>query len=141
VTAGQTRQPRIRVDQERIAAFCRKWRIAGLALFGSVLRDDCPPDSDVDVAVRLQPAHGLSLFDWADMIDELELRFGRQVDLVDRGGLRDPFRRHSILTNKQAIYAAWRCGRRVSVRNSHPKSARARQSVGETSAASPRHGA
>ncbi len=106
MTAGHTAQPRIPVDRGRIAAFCRKWRIAEFALFGSVLRDDFRPDSDVDVLVRLQPDHGLSLFDWADMIEELKLMFGRSVDLVDRDELRNPFRRHSILTNQQVIYAA-----------------------------------
>jgi len=99
-------QPRIPIDQETIAEFCRKWRITEFALFGSVLRDDFRPDSDVDVLVRLQPDHGLSLFDWVDMIEELKQMFGRNVDLVEREGLRNPFRRHSILTSKQVIYAA-----------------------------------
>ena len=99
-------QPRIPIDYQRIAEFCRKWRISEFALFGSVLRDDFGPDSDVDVLVRLQPDHGLGLFDWVDMIEELKRMFGRKVDLVERQGLRNPFRRHSILTSKQVIYAA-----------------------------------
>lgn len=99
-------QPRIAIDNLRITEFYGKWRIKEFALFGSVLRDDFGPGSDVDVLVRLQRNHGLSLFDWADMIAELKQMFGREVDLVEREGLRNPFRRHSILTNKQAIYAA-----------------------------------
>ena len=99
-------QPRIPIDQERIADFCCKWRIAEFALFGSVLRDDFRPDSDVDILVSLRPDHGLSLFEWVDMIEELKVIFGRNVDLVDKQGLRNPFRRHSILTTKQVIYAA-----------------------------------
>jgi uncharacterized protein len=99
-------QPRIPIDGERVAEFCRKWRISEFALFGSVLRDDFGPDSDVDVLVRLQPNHGLNLFDWVEMIEELRRMFGRQVDLVERQGLLNPFRRHSILTSKQVIYAA-----------------------------------
>ena len=106
MTPEHTLQPRIPVDREQIAAFCRKWRIAEFALFGSVLRDDFCSDSDVDVLVRLQPDHGLDLFDWADMREELTLMLGRPVDLVDLEGLRNPFRRHAILTNKQVIYAA-----------------------------------
>ena len=101
-----TVQPRIAIDRPRIAEFCRKWRIREFALFGSVLRDDFRPDSDVDVLVRLQPEHGLSLFDWADMVAELTEMFGRPVDLVEREGLRNPFRRHSILSSKEVIYAS-----------------------------------
>ncbi len=100
------RQPRLPIDRGRIAEFCRKWRVKEFALFGSVLRDDFRPDSDVDVLVRLQPDHGLGLFDWVDMIEELKGVFGRNVDLVEREGLRNPFRRHAILTSKQVIYAA-----------------------------------
>jgi predicted nucleotidyltransferase len=99
-------RPRIPIDRERIAEFCRKWRVREFALFGSVLRDDFGPDSDVDVLVRLQPGHGLNLFDWVNMIEELKGIFGREVDLVELEGLENPFRRHSILTSQQVIYAA-----------------------------------
>lgn len=61
----------IEVPTERIAAFCRRWKVTEFALFGSVLRDDFGPDSDIDVLVELAPNHGLGLFDWVDMIDEL----------------------------------------------------------------------
>jgi uncharacterized protein len=98
-------QPRIPIDQHRVAEFCRKWHIREFALFGSVLRDDFRPDSDVDVLVRLQPDHGLSLFDWVDMVEELKQLFGRPVDLVERDGLRNPFRRRSVLNHSQVIYA------------------------------------
>jgi hypothetical protein len=98
-------QPRIPIDQGKIADFCRKWRIEELALFGSVLRDDFGPDSDVDVLVRLQAGHGLSLFDWAAMTDELARQFGRPVDLVDREGLLNPIRRRAVLETKQVVYA------------------------------------
>lgn len=98
-------QSRIPIDPEQIAAFCRKWRITEFALFGSVLRDDFRPDSDVDVLVQLHPNHGLSLFDWVEMIDELKNLFGREVDLVEKETIQNPFRRHSILTSRQVIYA------------------------------------
>jgi predicted nucleotidyltransferase len=99
-------QPRIPINREKITAFCRKWKLREFALFGSVLRDDFRLDSDVDVLVALGPDHGLSLFDWVDMIEELKELFGRNVDLVEKETLRNPFRRHSILTNRQVIYAA-----------------------------------
>ena len=96
----------IDIPTERLLEFCRKWKVAELALFGSVLRDDFSPESDVDVLVELAPNHGLSLFDWVEMIDELKAIFGREVDLVSKRGLRNPFRRHRILTTREIIHAA-----------------------------------
>lgn len=97
---------RITIDHKRIETFCRKWRVKELSIFGSALRDDFGPDSDVDVLVELQPGHGLSLYDWVDMIDELREIFGRDVDLVAKGGLRNPFRRRQILRTAEVIYAS-----------------------------------
>ena len=96
----------IEVDRSRIAEFCRKWRVKELALFGSALRGDFRADSDVDVLVELAPNHGLTLYDWVDMIEELRAIFGRPVDLVAKGGLRNPFRRREILGTAEVIYAA-----------------------------------
>lgn len=96
----------IPIDQVLIAGFCRKWQVRELALFGSVLREDFGPESDVDVLVALQPNHGLGLSDWVDMIHELSSIFGRKVDLVEKSGLKNPFRRYEILTSKRVVYAA-----------------------------------
>lgn len=98
--------PRIDIPMERIAEFCRKWRIKELSLFGSVLRDDFRPDSDVDVLVLLGEGVPWDLFDWVDMIDELKGIFGRDVDLVEKTAITNPFRRRNILRSHQVIYAA-----------------------------------
>ena len=74
----------IPIDRERLAAFCRKWRIAELSLFGSVLRDDFRPESDVDVLVSFAPAAEWSLWDLVEMREELKLLFRREVDLLTR---------------------------------------------------------
>ena len=74
--------------------------------FGSVLRDDFRPDSDVDVLVSFNPSAPWSLFDLVTMQDELQKIFGRTVDLVEREGLRNPFRKRSILSSREVIYAA-----------------------------------
>ena len=97
---------RIAFDEAKIAEFCRKWRIAEFALFGSVLRDDFRPDSDVDVLVSFHPDAPWSLFDFVDMQEELKVLFGRDVNLVEAEGLRNPFRRRSILRSKEVIHAA-----------------------------------
>jgi predicted nucleotidyltransferase len=91
---------------DRITAFCTKWKVSGLSLFGSVLRDDFGPDSDVDVLLTLQPDHGLSLWDLDAMEADLQAIFGRRVDIVFRDALRNPFRRHEILTTAREVYAA-----------------------------------
>ena len=95
---------RIEVDQEKIAEFCRRWKIAEFSLFGSVLREDFGPNSDVDVLITFEPDVPWSLYDWVDMIEELRRIFGREVDLVESSGLRNPFRRNEILSTKQVVY-------------------------------------
>jgi hypothetical protein len=98
--------PQIDIPRERLAAFCRKWKVREFSLFGSVLRDDFRPDSDVDVLVELEPGHGWGLYELLDMEDELRTLFGREVDLITKGGLKNPFRRHEILKTRQVLYAA-----------------------------------
>lgn len=75
-------------------------------MFGSVLREDFRDDSDIDVLVTLAPNHGLNLFDWIDMQQELETLFNRKVDLVDKRGLKNPYRRSEILNTRQIIYTS-----------------------------------
>ena len=96
----------IAIDKARIAEFCRKWQVKEMAIFGSALREDFGPESDVDVLVELAEDAPWSLFDWVDMIDELKAIFGREVDLVEKTGLRNPFRRHEILSTREIIHAA-----------------------------------
>jgi predicted nucleotidyltransferase len=99
-------EPQIDIPRDRIEAFCKKWKVKEFALFGSVLRPDFSPDSDVDVLVELLPGHGLTLYDWLDMIDELKEIFGRNVDLVAKRGLKNPLRRREILRTAEVICAA-----------------------------------
>src|SRR3990172_9239835 len=99
----------IQIPADRIADFCRRWKITEFALFGSVLRDDFRPDSDLDVLVTFAPDAGWSLFDHVTMQDELKAIFGRTVDLVSRRGLersQNYVRRKAILKSAEAIYVA-----------------------------------
>ncbi len=97
---------RIDVPRGRIEAFCQRWKVKELSIFGSALRDDFGPDSDVDVLVELAPDHAVSLYEWVDMIDELKEIFGRDVDLVAKGGLKNPFRREEILRTAEVMHAS-----------------------------------
>jgi predicted nucleotidyltransferase len=75
-----------------------------MALFGSILGDEFRLDSDVDVLISFSPDAPWSLFDFITMEDELEKVFKRPVDLVEREGLHNPFRRRHILNNMEIIY-------------------------------------
>ena len=99
-------QPNIPLPEARIHVFCQKWRIAELSLFGSVIREDFRPDSDVDVLVTFAKDAQWSLYDWGDMIAELREIFGRDVDLLSSQSLRNPFRRNEILKTRETLYAA-----------------------------------
>lgn len=96
----------INIPLDRIEAFCRKWKIKEFALFGSVLREDFRPDSDIDVLVAFEPDGGITFDNRVEMLDELAEIFGRQIDLVEKDAIRNPFRRHDILTTKEVVYAA-----------------------------------
>lgn len=95
----------IAIDQAAIRAFCTKWRVREFALFGSVLRHDFGPDSDVDVLVSFEENPGISLWDMVEMKDELEALFGRKVDLLEKEALRNPYRRYEILTTREIVHA------------------------------------
>jgi len=94
------RQPQIHIPLKQIEDFCRRWKIKEFALFGSVLREDFRPDSDIDVLVAFEQDGGITFDNRVEMQDELAEIFGRQVDLVEKDAIRNPFRRHDILTTK-----------------------------------------
>jgi hypothetical protein len=96
----------IEYDPEAIEAFCHKWLVKELSLFGSVVTGDFGPESDVDVLVTFSSEARWSLMDWAAMIDDLRTIFGRDVDLVEKPAIRNPFRRRVILESSEVIHAA-----------------------------------
>ena len=92
-----------------IAAFCERWQVTELALFGSVLRDDFGPESDIDVLVSFRDEARHTLFDMVRMEEELKTLFKRDVDLTERTGIeqsRNYIRRAAILGSVETIYAA-----------------------------------
>ena len=95
------------LPQEKINEFCRKWQITGLALFGSVIRDDFRPDSDIDILVTFDPVAQWTLLDHADMQDELRAILGRDIDLISRRGIersQNHIRRREIINSATMIY-------------------------------------
>ena len=100
---------RIAIPTEGLAAFCERWQVTEMALFGSVLRDDFGPDSDIDVLVAFKDGARHTLFNMVEMEEELKALFGRQVDLAERIGIersRNHLRRKAVLETAETIYAA-----------------------------------
>ncbi len=96
----------VQLDRSVLVEFCRRWRIRELSVFGSVLRDDFNPNSDLDFFVSFEPGAPLDIDRLLDMKEELEARLGRPVDLVEKEAMRNPWRKHEILKTRQVIYAA-----------------------------------
>ena len=99
----------LRVPREKIADFCRRWKISEFSLFGSALREDFGPESDVDVLVAFAPDARWSLVDLDRMEEELASVFGRPVDLVERRAIeqsKNYIRRKHILGSAEAVYVA-----------------------------------
>lgn len=99
--------PNLRLTETELADFCQRWHICELALFGSVLRDDFGPDSDIDVLATFASEADWSLFDHVRMEEELSHLLNRPVDLLTRRAVEQSHnapRRREILNTAQTIY-------------------------------------
>ena len=94
----------IEIPRQQIVQFCQRHHVSRLALFGSVLREDFGPESDVDVLVEFEPDQtpGLAFF---AMQEELSRLLGRKVELNTPGGLSRYFR-DDVLREAEVLYAA-----------------------------------
>jgi len=100
---------RLCLSEEALTEFCQRWRVTELAVFGSALRDDFGPESDIDLLVTFEPEAAWSLMDIARMTREGADLFGRPVDVVERQAVEshhNPWRRAYILRHHQTIYPA-----------------------------------
>lgn len=99
----------IDVPKEQLARFCQRWKITELALFGSVLRVDFRPESDVDVLVTFAQSAHWGFDQLLEMKGELEVLFGRPVDMIERRLVDESpnyIRRKHILAHMEPIYVA-----------------------------------
>lgn len=98
----------IDISSEKLTNFYQRWKVVEFALFGSVLRADFRPESDIDVLVTFSPLARWSLFDLVRMQQELENIFDRPVDLVERSAIENSpnyIRRRNIIQSAQVIHA------------------------------------
>jgi predicted nucleotidyltransferase len=97
----------INLAYKTIAHFCQRWKVEEFYLFGSVLRDDFRPDSDIDVMVKFAPDARWGLLEFVDMKQELETMFDREVDLLTRKSIEQSenwIRRKEILGTARLVY-------------------------------------
>ena len=96
------------IAERTFAIFCRRWEITELSLFGSAVRDDFGPDSDLDFLVSFSPDATWNLLDHVDMEEELTTLLGRPADIVTRNAVERSenwIRREAILGSARVIYA------------------------------------
>ncbi len=106
-TASPEIYNRLSISNQQLAQFCQKWKVAELALFGSILRDDFREDSDIDLLVSYQSNAKRGLFEKMSMQEELENLLHRKVDLVSKQAIiqsRNWLRRKNILDSAEVIY-------------------------------------
>jgi predicted nucleotidyltransferase len=93
------------VDGPLLAEVCRRYGVKELSLFGSAVRGEMHPESDIDMMVEFEPGVRVGLIKFESLVDELESLAGRRVDLVTKRGLK-PWVRPSVLKDARVIYAA-----------------------------------
>ena len=96
---------KLHIDGEAVGDFCRRNHIRRMALFGSVLRDDFRPDSDVDVLVEFAPDARIGLIGFAGLEIELSAMLGREVDLNTAEDL-SRYYRDEVVKSAEVVYAA-----------------------------------
>ncbi len=96
---------RIKIDRDQVTAFCRRHHVRRLSLFGSVLREDFRPDSDVDVLVQFEPNYRIGFLGMAGMEIELSEILGRKVDLRTPAELSRYFRQE-VMASAEVAFAA-----------------------------------
>lgn len=100
---------RLGIASTDLAAFCQRWQVAELSLFGSILRNDFTENSDIDMLVAYLPTAQRGLFEKIQMQEELETLLHREVDLVSKQAIihsRNWLRRRNILDSAQVVYVA-----------------------------------
>jgi len=95
--------PRLSIPRDKVAAFCRKHGIRKFSLFGSVIRDDFGPDSDVDVLAEFKPDVRFTLFDLVGMQEELSAITGRKTEIFEFRALR-PWMQEEVAGSMELFY-------------------------------------
>ncbi|MBL0157373.1 MAG: nucleotidyltransferase family protein [Bryobacterales bacterium] len=95
----------VQVESDKLAEICRQYGVSELSLFGSAVRGEMRPDSDIDVLVEFKPSVRIGLFRFESLSEDLGVLVGRKVDLVTKRGLK-PWIRPQVLQEARVVYAA-----------------------------------
>lgn len=98
--------PKASINEKELIEIVKSFKIKEVYLFGSILREDFSESSDIDILVVFQENSNYSLFEFIDLKEKLELCLNRRVDLVEKDGITNPYRRKEILSTARRIYAA-----------------------------------
>lgn len=93
------------VDREALARFCIRWCIREMSIFGSALRDDFGPESDIDFLLSFKPGAGWDLWDLVALREDLMDIVGREVDIVVKEAIRNPYRHRAMVAHREVIHA------------------------------------
>jgi predicted nucleotidyltransferase len=104
--SGMKDQRSFLTENRAVADLCRRWKIARLALFGSMARNEAKNGSDIDLLVDFAPGADWSLLDLVNLKEEFEALLGSPVDVIERRALRNPYRLHSALQDEIILHAA-----------------------------------
>lgn len=95
----------VQVDAAKLAELCRRYGVTELSLFGSAVRGDMGPESDIDIMVEFDPDARIGILKFEALAENLESLVGRKVDLVTKSGLK-PWVRPNVLKEARVVYAA-----------------------------------
>jgi hypothetical protein len=98
--------PKYELEEKELIELAKQFKVKQLYLFGSVLREDFNAQSDIDIMVVFDSDTEFSYFDLYDFKEKLQQLFNRRIDLIEKDGLINPFRRSEILSTARLIYAA-----------------------------------
>ncbi len=98
--------PKIEIDETKLIEIAKKYNVKELYFFGSILTDNFSDTSDIDILISFNDNSDIGLFELFDFKDELQSLYQREIDLIEKEGLRNPYRKKSILESARLIYAA-----------------------------------
>ncbi|MBN1969727.1 MAG: nucleotidyltransferase domain-containing protein [Candidatus Delongbacteria bacterium] len=98
--------PKTSIDVDELIEIAKNFKIKELYLFGSVLREEFSENSDIDILIVFHENSNYSLFEFLDLKEKLELCLNRKVDLIEKDGITNPYRRKEILSTSRRIYVA-----------------------------------
>ena len=95
----------VQVDENKLADLCRNYDVRELSLFGSAVRGEMRPGSDIDIMVEFDPGARIGLLKFESLSEDLEALVGRKIDLVTKRGLK-AWIRPQVLKEARIVYAA-----------------------------------